>query len=424
LRSFILNAEYASSFGAYWMVYGIIGSFASVFMLAKGYDNMHIGMTLAAANLLAFVMQPFIADRMDRAKGIKLIDSSVYMTLAMMLIGAGYFIFAGGSFMLAAAIVLILALHALLQPGLNSLAFRLSKSGVDVSFGIGRAGGSLGFSAIVAVIGTLVEKMGVMVLPVSAEAACLLLIALLLLTKNTFLKMTRETVEKKPAALAGSADAEKAVAPAESAGAESETAAEQDDERIDLKEFIARNRYFFIMNLGVAGLFFSNAVLTNYMAQIAGNVGGTTEQVGRILSLMALLEMPTMLFYDRIRRHFSSVTLIRLASIGFTAKIAVCWIAGSVTLLFAAQFFQLIAFALMMPGMVYYINEIMSPGEAVKGQALFTMMIVLSTIAASFAGGWILDVSGAKTLTFVSLAVTAAGAAVVITTIGRVKAHR
>jgi len=406
------------------MVYGIIGSFASVFMLAKGYDNMHIGMTLAAANLLAFVMQPFIADRMDRAKGIKLIDSSVYMTLAMMLIGAGYFIFAGGSFMLAAAIVLILALHALLQPGLNSLAFRLSKSGVDVSFGIGRAGGSLGFSAIVAVIGTLVEKMGVMVLPVSAEAACLLLIALLLLTKNTFLKMTRETVEKKPAALAGSADAEKAVAPAESAGAESETAAEQDDERIDLKEFIARNRYFFIMNLGVAGLFFSNAVLTNYMAQIAGNVGGTTEQVGRILSLMALLEMPTMLFYDRIRRHFSSVTLIRLASIGFTAKIAVCWIAGSVTLLFAAQFFQLIAFALMMPGMVYYINEIMSPGEAVKGQALFTMMIVLSTIAASFAGGWILDVSGAKTLTFVSLAVTAAGAAVVITTIGRVKAHR
>ena len=394
------------------MVYGIIGSFASVFMLAKGYDNMHIGMTLAAANLLAFVMQPFIADRMDRARGIKLIDSSVYMTLAMMLIGAGYFIFAGGSFMLAAAIVLILAVHALLQPGLNSLAFRLSKSGIDVSFGIGRAGGSLGFSAIVAVIGTLVEKRGVMVLPVSAEAACLLLIALLLLTKNTFLMMTRETAEKKTAALA------------ESANAESESAADQDDERIDLKEFIARNKYFFIMNLGVAGLFFSNAVLTNYMAQIADNVGGTTEQVGRILSLMALLEIPTMLFYDRIRRHFSSVTLIRLASVGFTAKIAICWIAGSVTLLFAAQFFQLVAFALMMPGMVYYINEIMSPGEAVKGQALFTMMIVLSTIAASFTGGWILDASGAKALTFVSLAVTAAGAAVVITTIGKVKAHR
>ena len=99
------------------------------------------------------------------------------------------------------------------------------------------------------------------------------------------------------------------------------------------------------------------------------------------------------------------------------------WRIGA-TLLFAAQFFQLVAFALMMPGMVYYINEIMSPGEAIKGQALFTMMIVLSTIAASFTGGWILDASGAKALAFVSLAVTAAGAAVVITTIGKVKAHR
>ena len=42
----------------------------------------------------------------------------------------------------------------------------------------------------------------------------------------------------------------------------------------------------------------------------------------------------------------------------------------------------------------------MSPGEAVKGQSLFTMMFTFSTIIASFAGGWILDASGAKALTF------------------------
>ena len=53
LNSLKLNAEYASTHGAYWMIYGITGSFASVFMLAKGYSNMHIGITMAAANLLA-----------------------------------------------------------------------------------------------------------------------------------------------------------------------------------------------------------------------------------------------------------------------------------------------------------------------------------------------------------------------------------
>ena len=389
------------------MIYGITGSFASVFMLAKGYDNMHIGMTLAAANLLALVLQPFVADHMDREKGIKIIDASVWMTLLMMLTGVSYFVFSGGSFMLAAAIAILLAIHALLQPLLNSLAFRLSESGTEVNFGIGRAGGSLGFSVIVGVLGTLVEKKGEMSVPVCAEAACALLIALLFLTKHSFTKMKRAN------------DLEIA----EHAGGEA-AKADTDDERIDLKAFIRRNKYFFIMNLGISGLLFSNAILSNYMPQIAAGVGGTTEQTGRILSLMALLEMPTMIFIGTIRKHFQSRTLIKIASLGFTGKIVVCWLAGSVGVLFAAQAFQLVAFALLMPAMVYYVNEIMSPGEAVKGQSLFTMMFTFSTIIASFAGGWILDASGAKVLTFAAALVTAAGAAVVFMSIDKVKSHR
>ena len=407
MNSLKLNAEYATTLGAYWMIYAIAGSFASVFMLAKGYNNMDIGMTLAAANLLALGLQPFVADHMDRAKGIKIIDASVWMTVLMMLTGAGYFVFSGGSFMLAAAIVAILAIHALLQPLLNSLAFRLSESGTEVNYGIGRAGGSMGFSIIVAVLGTLVEKKGEMSVPVCAEAACALLIALLFLTKYSFSKMKRAN-------------------DIEIAGHAGESAADtdDDDERIDLRAFIRRNKYFFIMNLGISGLLFSNAILSNYMPQIAGGVGGTTEQTGRILSLMGLLEMPTMFFIGTIRKYFRSSTLIKIASVGFTGKIVVCWLAGSVGVLFAAQAFQLVAFALLMPAMVYYINEIMSPGEAVKGQSLFTMMFTFSTIIASFAGGWILDASGAKALTLAAAVVTAAGAAVVFMSIGKVEDHR
>ena len=389
------------------MIYGITGSFASVFMLAKGYDNMHIGMTLAAANLLALGLQPFVADHMDRAKGIKIIDASAWMTLLMMLTCAGYFVFTGRSFMLAAAIAAVLAIHALLQPLLNSLAFRLGESGTNVNYGIGRAGGSLGFSAIVAVLGTLVEKKGEMSVPVCTEAACLLLIALLFITKFSFSKMKRAN-DIEIAEHAGGRPAE----------------TDEDDERIDLKAFIRRNKCFFIMNLGISGLLFSNAILSNYMPQIAGGVGGTTEQTGRILSLMALLEMPTMIFIGQIKKRFQSRTLIKIASIGFTGKIVVCWLAGSVGVLFAAQAFQLVAFALLMPAMVYYINEIMSPGEAVKGQSLFTMMFTFSTIIASFAGGWILDASGAKMLTFVAALITAAGAAVVFLSINKVEDHR
>ena len=390
------------------MIYAIAGSLASVFMLAKGYSNLYIGMTLAAANIVAMGLQPFIADHMDKAKGVTLIDTVAWSTLVIMIIGAGYFFFKGGTFMLALVIMLVLAIHALLQPLMNTLAFRLSESGTDVSFGIGRAGGSLGYSLIVAVLGTLVEKKGVMTMPVCVEAACLLLIALLLLTKFSFNRIVRQADAKAD----GTGEAGAAVRRRANA------------ERIDIRAFVKRNKYFFIVNLGLAGLLFSNAVLSTYMAQIAGNVNGTTEQVGRILSLMALAEIPVMIFYDKIHRRFSSRTLIKVASVGFTLKIAVCWLARSVGMLYAAQVFQFIGFALMMPAMVYYINEIMSQGEAVKGQALFTMMLTFSTIAASFAGGWILDAYGASSLTFISTIVTAAGAVVVILFIGKVKSHR
>ena len=407
MNSLKLNTEYALTHGAFWMIYGITGSFASVFMLAKGYNNMHIGIMFAAANLLALGLQPFVADHMDRARGIKIIDATVWMTILIMLTGVGYFFFGNGSFMLAAAIAAVLAIHSLIQPLLNSLAFRLGESGTDVNYGIGRAGGSLGFSIIVAVLGTLIEKKGEMSVPVCMEAACALLIALLFITKYSFAKMKRAND----------------IEIAEHTGKTPEEA-DTDDERIDLRAFVRRNKYFFILNLGISGLLFSNGILSNYMPQVAAGVGGTTEQAGRILSLMAFLEIPTMVFFGRIHKHFSSRMLIRIASVGFTGKIVMCWLAGSVKMLFAAQVFQLAAFALLTPAMVYYIDEIMSPGEAVKGQSLFTMMFTFSTIIASFTGGWILDASGAKVLTFVAALVTAAGAVVVFLTINKVEDHR
>ena len=181
---------------------------------------------------------------------------------------------------------------------------------------------------------------------------------------------------------------------------------------------------FFIMNLGVLGLFFSNAVLNNYMAQICTGVGGTTEDMGRILGVMAFLEIPTMVIFKQLKNKFSCQLLLKAAAIGFTAKIAICWLANSVVMLFIGQLFQPVSFALFLPGMVYFSDEMMSRGEAVKGQALFTTMITITTIFAALLGGVLLDISGPKMLTFISTLATAAGAVVVILAVDRVKSNK
>lgn len=394
----ILNIEYGCIFGAYWMIYGIISSFASVFMLDKGFSNSRIGITLAVANVLAVVMQPIIADLADRSKRTGVLGITEMMTVMMMIFTVGMFVFSGKSPGLCVVFVLLISWHTVLQPLFNSLSFRLEESGVSINFGIARSVGSLAYSVLVAVLGTLVDKFGVMVMPVTGEIVCLCLLVSLVFTGYHFRKAKSENSVSE--------------------------AVGKEKENINLLDFARRNKMFMVVNIGVAGLYFSNAILNNYMAQIVDNVGGTTEDMGRILAVMAFLEIPTMVLFNQIKKRFSCSFLLKVAAVGFTVKIAMCCVAGSVWLLYFAHIFQLVSFALFLPSMVHFTNEVMSRGEAVKGQALFTTMVTVTTIFASLLGGIILDNAGAGALLICSTAATAAGAVIIIAAVDKVKKHQ
>ena len=412
----LLNIEYSCIHGTYWMFYGVVSSFASVFLLAKGFSNWNIGVTLAVANVLAVVLQPVIADIADRAKKLSIIGISQILTVMMMVVTVGMFAFSGSMIALAVVFIVLIAWHTVLQPLFNTLTFILEEAGVHINFGIARSMGSLAYSALLAVLGTIVENYGVMSLPITGEIILVMMLVSLVVTKRSydkgkklFAKGTASPLPKEEY------DAEGLQMPAESADALCE------EESINLVQFIKRNKFFFLVNVGVIGLYFSNSVLNNYMMQIVDVVGGTSEDMGRILSVMAFCEIPTMVCFDLLRKKFSCQLMMKVAAVGFTVKIALCWLADSVTMIFMAQFVQLVSFALFLPAMVHFIDEIMSKGEAVKGQALFTTMITITTVISSLVGGAILDMSGAKMLTFIATIATAVGALIIIATIDRVK---
>jgi len=88
-----LNCSYAAIQGSYWMVYAVVGSFASVFLLARGYTNSQIGVILAVANVVAVVLQPMVADFADRSKKVSLIGLIEIMTMGMLVLMGGLFMF-------------------------------------------------------------------------------------------------------------------------------------------------------------------------------------------------------------------------------------------------------------------------------------------------------------------------------------------
>lgn len=395
----LLNIEYACIHANYWMIYGIVSSFASVFLLGRGYSNTEIGVILAAANVVAVVLQPFTADLADRSKRISLTGIMELMTVMMMIMTFGLFVLKGKSLAIAVIFVLLVAWHTIIQPLIHSLNFKLEESGVHINFGIARSVGSLSYSILMGVLGTLVEKHGIMILPLSGEVIMAMMLLSIVLTKVQYNKAKKQNTDRGVL----------------------KAAAVEAVEEIDLLSFVKRNKVFCIANLGVIGLYFSNSVMNNYLMQIVAEVGGDSGDMGRILSLMAFLEIPTLVCFDALRKRFSCQTMLKVGAVGFTVKIVMCHIAASVGMILGAQIFQLIAFGLFLPAMVHFIDEVMSKGEAVKGQAVFTMMITLTTIFSSLAGGAILDMSGAKMLTLVSAIATAAGAVIIFLTVDRIK---
>ena len=389
-----LNTAYASIQGTYWMVYGFVSSFASVFLLARDYSNTEIGAILACANVLAVLLQPFLADVADRSRKVSLTEIIQIIAGMLLLLIAGVIIMEERSWLLTIVFILLIAWHTVLQPLINTLSFRLQERGVHINFGIARGIGSFAYSVFMIILGSMVKKYGTEVLPFSAEVFLAVMMGGLYLTKREY----KKNGEQKP----------------------SFKTFVTDTEEIDLISFLRRNKLFCIMGIGITGLFFSNSVMNNYMMQIVADVGGDSEDMGRIMSLMAFLEIPTMVTFDGLRKKFTCQNMLKVGAIGFTAKIVVCHLADTVSAIFAAQFFQIVAFGLFLPAMVHFIDEMMSRGEGVKGQTVFTMMITITTVFSSLAGGVILDISNAKVLTLTASVATAAGAAVVMFTVDRI----
>ena len=404
----LLNIKYGCIHGTYWMYYGVAGSFASAFLLARGYSNAEIGIILAVGNILAVFLQPLIADLADRSKKLSLVGVTQISTVLLMVLTLMLFVMKQKSAALWVVYMFIMAWMTTLQPLFNSLAFKLEETGVHINFGACRSVGSLAYAVLCAFLGTLVEAKGVGVLPLSGEIVLLMLLASIWVTKTQFDRMVGEKTGKQAVSVLGecghvpAADAEEA-------------------EEINLALFVKRNKLFVVLNLAVIGVFFSNSILNNFMLQVVEGVGGTSEDMGRIFSVMAFLEIPALFFFDKIKERFSCQLILKFAAICFTLKVLLIYLAESVTMIYVAHLLQTLSFGLFLPAMVSFIGEVMAKGEAVKGQALYTVMTTASSMLASVLGGIMLDVSGPGFMLLVSTIVTGLGALVLVLIVDRIK---
>lgn len=363
-----LTASYAVIQGLYWMYFAAIMSFSGFFLLSGGFSNTQIGILAAIAGLLSAILQPVLAGYADQPQSpsLKRLIQLLYLLQLILVIG----LFFSHSLILTGLLYgSSIALLQLMTPFINSLGMESINQGHSLNFGLARGMGSVAYACICYILGIITVKAGPVSIPVTVTLLTLLALGILI----------RFPFSKTP-----------------TAGDASNTSQTRSDSNPIL--FFKKYKRFFLILLGCIFIYLSHILLNNFNFQIAQAKGGGSAEMGTASAIAAMCELPTLFLFGYIIRKFRCDLLIKTAGIFFTIKALGTLLAPSILVFYGVQIFQMLGWGLMTAASVYYVNALMEPEDAIKGQAYFTMAYTLGSVLGSFLGGTLIDLAGVHTM--------------------------
>ena len=143
-----------------------------------------------------------------------------------------------------------------------------------------------------------------------------------------------------------------------------------------------------------------------------GNIGGGSGEMGVAMALCAVLEVPAMLCFGLLLKRKKVEFWVRMCSVFFALKAFLTLLTTSIPVFYAVQVLQPFGWGIMSVASVFYVNAIMEPGDAIKGQAYITMTLTLGTVLSAVAGGQLIDNLGVTAMLTFGTAVAILGAGI------------
>lgn len=391
-----LNLDFSIIQATFWMLYSTAGIFVSVFMLDKGYTNSTIGLVIALGSVLAIFLETGVANITDKIQKVTNITVMKCLIAVMYVLVIAILLIGEKSLALTIAYIALIIGHTTMHPFVNALSFYLSEGGYNVSYGLGRSMGSLAGGTLAFVMGYLVSWFSPNMIMYMGLINLTIMTVAVFITEKHYKQITQN-------------------------GVTAVQQVEEEVEAIGLGEFVQRNKLFMIMSLGIVLLFFGNVIVENFTIQIVENIGGNTEQMGFVIFLLSIFEMPAMLGFNKLKEKFSYVFLLRVAAVFFSLKIIMMFIANNMFMIYLAQLNQVLGYGLLFPALVSFIDHIMDKREAVRGQAVFTVALTVGNVIGSVLGGIILDAFSVTTLLGISSILSVIGSLIIMALINRIK---
>lgn len=378
------NLRYSFNMISYFAMFSSMFSFVSVYLLDKGYANSTIGTLLAVTGIFAILLQTSTANFLDKYPTFRL-QNALTLHILIILFGSILLFIVPSEFFISLLILIIFSFAQAAETLVNALAFIFEKFGVTINYGFGRGMGSLAFALTTMIVGNIVNQTSPEIIPVFY----ILFSFLLLLAVRSF----HHPKEKQLAV--------------------SNVSAEDSAINQSLIHFIRQYKRLLLVMVGIGFLMFMHILVNNFFIQILLPIGGTSATMGNALFLGAILELPAMLNYKQIEKRSSASTLLKISALFLVAKHLITYFATNMLMIYFAQVIQIGAFALMYPAGVSYVHSVVAKKDLVKGQALFTSSMALSSIAGNLLGGLLLDGIGVSQTLLIGVIATIIGAGIV-----------
>lgn len=388
----MLDVKYALTQILYFASFSALMGYASVYLLDQNVSNSLIGTTLALVSVIAVFTQPMVASAVDK-KVVKLQTLVNIILIATVILSVCLYLFKLPTMMLLCVFVGIVTFMMTIQPLLNSMAFLFEKYGIQINYGLARGLGSAAYALASAVLGYLVEDFGTGVIPLFYIIGNILLI---LVVYTYVIPKNQQLVSQKQ-----------------------EDIEEIEQEQLSFFQFCRLYKKFMVFVLGVVLVFFTHTIINNFFIQVITPIGGTESQMGIAVFIAAIVELPAMAMFNSMRRKIDCSTLLKLSVVMFALKHLLTFLATNILMIYAAQVLQIGAYAIFIPASVYYVNEVISKQDLVKGQSMVTVGITASGIIANFAGGILLDAVGVYDLLMIGVIVSIVGGLIVFWAIGK-----
>ena len=360
-----LNIEYFSLQSLFWMTYCMVVGFSVTYLLSCGYSNSEAGYILASANICALVLQPFFADLADRSKKINAMTIFLVSIVIIFVCSIGLFFISARSVLLTLIYVVMITLANAVIAFLTSVQYLMDRSKSKINFGLCRAGGSLCFAILSAVMGILIERIGMKSIPTALFIITFLIIILCMFITRHRIHTTYES-----------------------------TNALTHQKSSSLLFFFKENPKFMVLSIAMLFIYYAHAFITNFTISIVRNVGGDHREMGYLIAFMALMELPGMIGFKEISQRFKVSSLLLFSMIMFSVKAIIVWLSPSLIALTFGFALQVVSFALYIPASVQYANIMIDEKDTVKAQMMFNLMQTGGAVFSSIIGGWLIDFSG------------------------------